>query len=52
MARTWAKQEVSSEDILGGARNLDRRRLVWTMDVCPSWIDAEEYLSWARVSVR
>jgi hypothetical protein len=51
MARTWTKQEVSPEDILGGARNLDRRRPVWTMDVCPSWIEAEVYLSWARTAL-
>jgi hypothetical protein len=51
MTRNWTKLEVSPDDILDGARTLDRRRMVWTMDIVPTWAGAEEYLSWAKTAM-
>lgn len=30
---------------------MDRRKMVWTMDLVPTWVRAEEYLSWAKVAL-
>jgi hypothetical protein len=51
MSRNWAKVEIPPDDILDGARTLDRRRMVWTMDLVPTWVRAEDYLSWAKTAL-
>ncbi len=39
------------EDILNGAKTLSRAEPIWTLDVIPMWIKAEDYLSWAQRSL-
>ena len=51
MARNWSKVEVAPQDILDGAKSLSRTQTVWTLDVVPTWVEAEEYLSWAKAGL-
>jgi hypothetical protein len=52
MARNWTKIEVHPEEILDGTKSLDgRMSQVMTMDLVPTWVRAEEYLSWARAAL-
>jgi hypothetical protein len=52
MARNWTKVEVEPQDVLDGAKSLSRRSQVWTLNVVPTWVNPEEYLSWAGAGLK
>jgi hypothetical protein len=49
--KQFAEQKIDPADILDGARTLSRRHAVWTMDVIPEWLKADEYLTWAKTGL-
>jgi hypothetical protein len=52
LQKHMTERQIAPSDILGGAKTLSRRQPIWTLNVVPDWITADEYLAWAQEGLR